>query len=74
MVGIPSWVALVHFADGTTKVVTLFEVPQRGDELVGLVDRGWIVAEISVREGEIEGQSYQYEITAKRDNEGAGTA
>jgi hypothetical protein len=62
-----SWSAFVHFGDGPTKVVTLVDQPPRqGQALVGNLSQGWIVAEVHVREGELEGQSYQFEVRAKR--------
>jgi hypothetical protein len=63
--GIPGWGALVHFPD-ETKVVTVWETPERGQPLIGNLPWGWLAEDVTLREGEFEGQSYQYEVRAKR--------
>jgi len=56
--------ALVHFPTGT-KVVAVWETPEPGLKLIGNLPWGWLAKDVAVREGEFEGQSYQYEIWAK---------
>jgi hypothetical protein len=59
------WTALVHFATDETKVVTVFETPTDGVELVGLPE-GWIARDVKFREGEFEGKEFQLELQAER--------
>lgn len=58
--GIPSYRALVHFPDETTRVVIIFDVPQRGGELPDLP--GWIVDDVAQREQVVEGEETQFEV------------
>lgn len=60
------WTALVHFADDETKVVTVFETPTDGGELVGDFPKGWIARDVEFREGEFEGKEFQLELRAER--------
>jgi hypothetical protein len=59
------WGALVHFPD-QTKVVTVFETPEDGAELIGNFPKGWIARDVKFREGELEGQEFQLELRATR--------
>ena len=59
------WDALVHFPD-ETKVVTVFETPRDGAELVGDFPKGWIARDVKFREGDLEGEEFQLELQAKR--------
>jgi hypothetical protein len=60
------WTALVHFTAGDTKVVTVFETPTDGVELVGDFPKGWIAKDVNFREGEFEGKDFQLELRAER--------
>jgi len=60
--GIPGWSALVHFDDERTKVVTVFEMPQIGKELVGDISEEWIVKNVKPGGEEMEGQSVSVEV------------
>jgi hypothetical protein len=60
------WTALVHFAAGETKVVTVFETPTDGIELVGDFPKGWIARDVKFRDGELEGHEFQLELRAER--------
>jgi hypothetical protein len=60
------WTALVHFADDETMVVTVFETPTDGVELVGDFPKGWIARDVEFREGEFEGKEFQLELRAER--------
>jgi hypothetical protein len=60
------WTALVHFPADDTKVVTVFETPTDGVELVGNFPKRWIARDVKFREGEFEGQEFQLELRAER--------
>jgi hypothetical protein len=60
------WTALVHFTADETKVVTVFETPTDGMELVGDFPKGWIARDVEFREGEFEGKEFQLELRAER--------
>jgi hypothetical protein len=60
------WTALVHFAAGETRVVTVFETPTDGIELVGDFPKGWIAREVKFRDGELGGKEFQLELRAER--------
>ena len=59
-----SYGALVHYPDGTEKVRTIFAAPEIRAPIVLVEDdrEGWIVKEAHVREGELDGKAYQFEI------------
>jgi hypothetical protein len=59
--------ALVHFPDGTTRVVQAYERPERGELLAADVEGSWIVERMALAppDAERDGQTFQHEVWVK---------
>jgi hypothetical protein len=57
-----SWDALVHFPDGTDRVLPLLAQPFFDKRLVSQLGGDWVIADAKASGGAVEGQEYTFEV------------